>query len=150
MEEARTVIEDFYDGFPRIKDFLDALIEHARESGYSRTFLGRRRRARGITSGNSFERLAAERVAVNMPIQGTQADLIKHAMIGISKKFDELNLRSRMVLQVHDELVFEVHPDELDVVREIVVDEMANAVKFPGNVNLKVSVGIGSSWYETK
>mmetsp|Transcript_35239 Transcript_35239/g.139997 ORF Transcript_35239/g.139997 Transcript_35239/m.139997 type:complete len:86 (+) Transcript_35239:3648-3905(+) len=85
-----------------------------------------------------------------MPIQGTQADLIKQAMIDISEKFDELNLKSRMVLQVHDELVFEVHPDELDTVREIVVDEMANAVDFPGDVNLKVSIGIGSSWYETK
>uniref|UniRef100_A0A7S3EGX7 DNA-directed DNA polymerase n=1 Tax=Rhodosorus marinus TaxID=101924 RepID=A0A7S3EGX7_9RHOD len=150
MEDARRLIGDFYDSFPKIKQFLDSLIEHARESGYSRTFLGRRRRARGINSGNSFERQAAERVAVNMPIQGTQADLIKQAMIDISEKFDELNLKSRMVLQVHDELVFEVHPDELDTVREIVVDEMANAVDFPGDVNLKVSIGIGSSWYETK
>jgi len=125
---------------------MDEIIRIAREKGYVETLLGRRRYLNDINSRNSFVRGFAERNAINAPIQGTAADIIKIAMINIHRKLNEHNLHTQMILQVHDELVFDVYKPELEQVKEIAIWEMEKA--YPLNVPLVVDSGTGINWLD--
>ena len=144
--EAKQLIDGYFETYPQIKTYMDTCIEQAREQGYVQTLWGRKRYLPDINSGNSFVRGFAERNAINAPIQGSAADIIKVAMIAIDKAFAQEGLRSQMILQVHDELNFNVYPDELDRVKAIVCHEMQQAVKL--NVPLIADCGIGTNWLE--
>ncbi len=144
--EAQELIDTYNRGFPAVASFLVEQVEKAREQGYAETLLGRRRYLPDINARNRNVRSAAERVAVNMPIQGTQADMIKRAMISVDRKLTEGGYGTRMLLQVHDELVLEVPMDEVEAVRAMVVKEMSEAL--PLQVPIEVSTGIGSNWLE--
>lgn len=144
--EAREVIDSYFETYPGIKKYMDEQIESARENGYVETLMGRRRYLRDINSKNGVVRGQAERNAINMPIQGTAADIIKKAMIEVHEVFEAKNYQSKMVLQVHDELVFDAHRDELNEIRPIIVEKMQQAVKL--NVPLKVDVGTGENWLQ--
>ncbi len=144
--EAKELIDTYYKTYPKLRAYMDDQVAFARENGYVETVLGRRRYLKDINSSNAVVRGAAERNAVNAPIQGSAADIIKIAMINIHKKFKELNCKSKMLLQVHDELVFDIHNDELDDMKKLIQDEMQNAYKM--EVPLDVEVGIGQNWLE--
>lgn len=144
--EAKALIDNYYENYPKVKEFMDRQIEFARAKGYVETMFGRRRYIPDINSVNATVRGYAERNAINTPIQGSAADIIKIAMNDIQKEFDSQHLRSRMIMQVHDELNFDVFLDELDVVREIVKSKMESAVKL--QVPLIVDLGIGENWLE--
>ena len=144
--EAKELISSYFNTYPRVQQFIDQSIEKARSQGYILTEFGRRRYLPDITSRNAVVRGYAERNAVNAPIQGTAADIIKLAMIRIDQRFEREGIRSKMILQVHDELNFSVWPDELDRVRHIVVEEMENA--FAMQVPLVAEYGTGSNWLE--
>lgn len=143
-DEARTLMNDYFDRFGGVRDFLDGIVEEARTTGFTETMLGRRRYLPDLTSDNRQRREMAERMALNAPIQGTAADIIKIAMIEVDQRLSAQGLASRMILQVHDELVCEVAPGELDVVRELVTSCMSQAVEL--DVPLGVSVGVGATW----
>ena len=144
--EARELIDGYFASYPRIKAYMDASIQTATEQGYVETLFGRRMFLPDIRSRNAVVRGYAERGAINAPIQGTAADIIKIAMIGIRRRFRQEHLRSRMILQVHDELNFNVRKEELDVVRQIVREEMEGAAKL--SVPLTVDCGTGRNWLE--
>jgi DNA polymerase-1 len=144
--EAKQLIDGYFASYPQVRDYMDATIRQAQKTGYAETIFGRRRYLRDINSGNSMIRGMAERNAINAPIQGTAADIIKVAMIGINKIFKDKKLKTTMILQVHDELVFDVYKPELDEVRQIVVDEMQNATQL--SVPLIVECGTGTNWLE--
>ena len=144
--EARELIDGYFASYPRIKAYMDASIHTATEQGYVETLFGRRMFLPDIRSRNAVVRGYAERGAINAPIQGTAADIIKIAMIGIRRRFRQEHLRSRMILQVHDELNFNVRKEELDVVRRIVREEMEGAAKL--SVPLTVDCGVGRNWLE--
>jgi DNA polymerase-1 len=142
--EAKELIETYYATYPKLRAYMDDQVNFARENGYVETVLGRRRYLKDINSSNAVVRGAAERNAVNAPIQGSAADIIKIAMINIYKKFEELNCKSKMLLQVHDELVFDIHNDELEDMKKLIQEEMQNAYQM--TVPLDVEVGIGQNW----
>ncbi|MCD0463800.1 DNA polymerase I [Flavobacterium sp. ENC] len=144
--ESAALIEAYYKTYPRLKSYISDQIEFAREKGYVQTILGRRRYLKDINSANAVVRSAAERNAVNAPIQGSAADVIKIAMINIHKKLKEENWKSKMLLQVHDELVFDVHNDELEKIQPMIKHEMENAFKMA--VPLEVELGLGKDWLE--
>lgn len=144
--ESAALIEAYYKTYPRLKSYISEQIEFAREKGYVQTILGRRRYLKDINSANAVVRSAAERNAVNAPIQGSAADVIKIAMINIHKKLKEENWKSKMLLQVHDELVFDVHNDELEKIQPMIKHEMENAFKMA--VPLEVELGMGKDWLE--
>jgi len=144
--EARKLIADYNNSFPKIEQFMSKIVEFARANGYVETLLGRRRYIRDINSGNAMLRQSAERNAINAPIQGTAADVIKIAMIKIYKELKNRNLKTKMVLQVHDELVFDVPIEELDTITEIVHRLMNTALEML--VPLEVEVSFGKNWYE--
>jgi DNA polymerase I len=144
--DAKELIDSYFESFPGVKEFMDKSIEIARKQEYVETLLGRRRYLPDINSRNAVVRGYAERNAINAPIQGSAADIIKIAMIGIHNRFLEENLKSEMILQVHDELNFNVLKSELEEVKEIVITEMQNAISL--SVPLVVSSGIGSNWLE--
>jgi DNA polymerase-1 len=144
--ESAALIEAYYKTYPRLRSYINEQIEFAREKGYVQTILGRRRYLKDINSANAVVRSAAERNAVNAPIQGSAADVIKIAMININKKLREENWKSRMLLQVHDELVFDVHNDELEKIQPMIKHEMENA--FMMTVPLDVELGLGKDWLE--
>jgi DNA polymerase-1 len=125
---------------------MEDIIRVARDQGYVETLLGRRRYLNDINSHNSFVRGFAERNAINAPLQGTAADIIKIAMINIHRKLWDSNLHTRMILQVHDELVFDVYKPELEQVKEIIIQEMENA--YPLSIPLVVDTGTGTNWLE--
>ncbi|MDQ3051332.1 MAG: DNA polymerase I [Bacteroidota bacterium] len=145
-KEAATIIENYFKEFPTIKSYMDGSIEFARQHGYVETILGRRRYLRDINSANAVVRGFAERNAINAPIQGSAADMIKVAMINIHKEITRLNLRSKMILQVHDELVFDVHIDEVELLKPIVKEKMTNAITML--VPIEVEMGVGINWLE--
>ena len=145
-EESKQLIEGFFETFPKVKDYMDKAIEEAREKEYVETLFGRRRYLKDINSHNATVRGFAERNAINAPIQGTAADIIKVAMIRISQRFKAENIRSKMILQVHDELNFSVYPDEKEKVQQIVIEEMQNAIEM--KVPLIADCGFGSNWLE--
>ena len=144
--DARKLIDGYFATYPHIRDYLEKAVITAREQGYVTTKMGRRRYLPDINSRNAVVRGYAERNAVNAPIQGSAADIIKVAMVRIYNRMEELGLRSRMIMQVHDELIFNVCPDELDRMRTLVISEMENA--FHGAVPLTVSAGVASNWLE--
>jgi DNA polymerase-1 len=144
--EARQLIADYNNSFPKIEQFMNEIVEFARTNGYVETLLGRRRYIRDINSGNGMLRKAAERNAINAPIQGTAADVIKIAMIKIHKELKAGNLKTKMVLQVHDELVFDVPLEELDTIALIVPALMSSALEI--KVPLVADLSFGKNWYE--
>ena len=144
--EAKEIIDNYNAQFPGVKRLMDENIEFARKHGYTQTILGRKRYLKDINSANNTIRSAAERVAVNSPIQGSAADLIKVAMINIQNALKKSTLKSRMLLQVHDELVFDAHVDEVDTLKELVVSHMVDAIKM--RVPIEAEVGVGDNWLE--
>lgn len=145
-KEAANIIQQYFMKYPAIKEYMDGSIEKARERGYVETIMGRRRYLRDITSGNAVVRGFAERNAINAPIQGSAADMIKIAMINIHKEFTERGIKSKMLLQVHDELVFDAHKDEVEMIKPIIEEKMRNAI--PMSVPIEVGMGTGSNWLE--
>ena len=145
-KEAKQLIDDYFETFPKVYQYMEQAKESAREKGYAETMFGRRRYLPDIKSGNNTVRGFAERNAINAPIQGSEADIIKIAMLRIWQRFKDENLRSKMILQVHDELNFSVYPDEENKVKEIVVQEMENAVNL--SVPLTADSGLGDNWLE--
>ena len=145
--EAREIIERYFAQFPNIQQYMDDTVAGARERGYVETLRGRRRYLRDINSRNHAARAASERIAINAPIQGSAADMIKIAMLDIDRELHGNRLAARMILQVHDELVFEVPPGELEQVRGIVVRGMRDALPL-GRVPVVVEVGTGADWLE--
>lgn len=146
-KEATELIQSYFREFSGLKNYMDNTVNSAREYGYVKTLLGRRRNLRDINSRNALTASNAERIAINTPIQGTAADMIKIAMIDIHQAFKGQNLKSKMVLQVHDELVFDVYKPELEQVKLIVSDKMRNAI--PGlKVPILVEMGVGNNWLE--
>ncbi|PWA10179.1 DNA polymerase I [Flavobacterium laiguense] len=144
--ESAALIEAYYQTYPRLKSYIQEQVEFARENGYVQTILGRRRYLKDINSANAIVRGGAERNAVNAPIQGSAADVIKIAMINIHKKLTSENWKSKMLLQVHDELVFDVHNSELEKIQPMIKHEMENA--FIMTVPLEVELGMGKNWLE--
>jgi DNA polymerase-1 len=144
--ESKDLIDAYYKTYPALRQYMNNQIEFARENGYVQTISGRRRYLKDINSQNAVVRGAAERNAVNAPIQGSAADIIKIAMINIHKKLTEENWKSKMLLQVHDELVFDVHNTELERIKPIIKHEMENA--FVLDVPLEVEMGTGRNWLE--
>ena len=144
--EAKELIETYYETYPKLKNFMNEQIHFARENGYVQTVLGRRRYLNAINASNAIVRGAAERNAINAPIQGSAADIIKIAMINIYNKLEEGNYKSKMLLQVHDELVFDIHKPELEQLKPIIKSEMENAFKL--SVSLDVDLGLGDNWLE--
>ena len=144
--EAKELIEGYFQTYPQIKEFMDKSIEKARKNGYIETVFGRKRFLPDITSHNAVVRGYAERNAINAPIQGSAADIIKVAMVNIYHRFLEENLRSKMILQVHDELNFSVYPEEKEKVQQIVIEEMEKA--YAMQVPLRADCGWGKNWLE--
>ncbi|NAS10374.1 DNA polymerase I [Poritiphilus flavus] len=144
--EAKELIETYYKTYPKLRNYISEQIDFARDNGYVQTILGRRRYLKDINAGNQVVRGAAERNAVNAPIQGSAADIIKIAMINIHKRLEEGNYKTKMLLQVHDELVFDVYKPELEAIKELVKTEMENAYEL--SVPLDVDLGLGTNWLE--
>ena len=145
-DEARQLINGFFETFPQVHDYMEQAKQQAREKGYVTTLFGRRRYLPDINSRNGTVRGFAERNAINAPIQGTAADIIKVAMIHIYNRFQAEGIRSKMILQVHDELNFSVYPEEKERVEQIVLEEMQNA--FQMQVPLVADSGWGTNWLE--
>ena len=145
-EEAARFITDYFDKYPGIKQYLESTKEQARETGCVQTLLGRRRSILEINSSNRQVREAAERMAINMPVQGTSADIIKVAMINLYREMNQRQLKSKMVLQVHDELIFEVPEQELELMSQIVPEVMSTALEL--SVPIKVDIKTGNNWGE--
>jgi DNA polymerase I len=145
--EGQAIIDNYFEKYPGIKTYMDRTIAETRDRGYSTTLLGRRRYFPQITANNRQLQAAAERACINTPIQGTAADMMKLAMINVHKRMRQEGLRSLMMLQVHDELLFEVVDEERDVLRDLVIEEMVGALALEG-VPIVVDTGFGASWYE--
>jgi len=146
IPEARDLIDNYFNTYPGIRNFIDSTITNAKENGFVKTINGRKRKTRFLNSGNHQQIQAESRVIINMPIQGTAAELIKIAMRNIHEKIKTESLNSKMILQVHDELIFEYPENEYDKLYKIVVNEMENAMDL--KVPLKVDVGSGSHWFD--
>ena len=144
--EARGLMDEYFETFGGVRDYLAGVVDEARRSGFTETIMGRRRYLPDLTSDNRQRREMAERMALNAPIQGSAADLVKVAMIGVQSAVEEAGLASRMLLQVHDELVLEVADGEEAVLEELVRAQMGAAADL--TVDLEVSVGTGRSWHD--
>ncbi|MBQ5688853.1 MAG: DNA polymerase I, partial [Bacteroidales bacterium] len=144
--EASEIIKNYFKEYVGIQEYIDRQVDFAKQNGYVETMLGRRRYLRDINSGNSVVRNFAERNAINAPIQGSSADMIKIAMINIHQEMKAKELKSKMILQVHDELVFDVHKDELETLSEIIKDKMINAL--PLSIPIEVNLNTGNNWLE--
>lgn len=147
-KEAQEYIERYFESYPKIKEFLDGCVEKAKKDGYSVTMFGRRRPLPEISSSNFMQRSFGERIAMNAPIQGTAADIIKIAMNRVHRRLIDEGLKSRLLLQVHDELLIEVAPDEVDEVKKILDEEMKGAADL--SVELEIDTHTGKNWYEAK
>ena len=145
-DEAKMLIDGYYTTFPQVREYIDRSIAQAREKGYVTTVYGRRRMLPDINSRNAVVRGFSERNAINAPIQGTAADVIKLAMVRIYRRFQQEGIQSKMILQVHDELNFDVIPSELDRVQRIVIEEMEGV--YHGEVKLTASHGAASNWLD--
>ena len=144
--EAKELIDTYYETYPKLRAYMSEQVDFARDNGYVQTVLGRRRYLKDINSRNAIVRGAAERNAVNAPIQGSAADIIKIAMINIYNKLEAGNYKTKMLLQVHDELVFDVYKPELETIKTLVKSEMESAFKL--DVPLDVEVDTGLNWLE--
>ncbi|MCG8484689.1 MAG: DNA polymerase I [Clostridia bacterium] len=147
-KEAAQYIDEYFKKYSTVKDFMDKMIEMCKEKGYVTTIMNRKRHVPEITSRNYNIRSFGERLAMNTPIQGSAADLIKIAMIDVYNALKEKKVRSKLILQVHDELILNVHKDEIDMIKDILVEKMEKAYTL--SVPLKVDLNIGSNWYELK
>ena len=147
-KEAKEFIEKYYELYPGVKKYMDDIVEEAKEQGSVRTLFNRRRVIPELDSPQYTVRQMGERIALNTPIQGTSADIIKKAMVEIARKFQEEKIQTKMVLQVHDELIFDVIESEKEKVEEVVKDIMTHTIKL--SVPLKVSADYGINWYDTK
>lgn len=147
-KEASNFIEQYLNTYPEIKTYMDETIKKAHENKYVKTLFNRKRNIPELDNKNYMIRSGAERIALNTPIQGTSADIIKIAMVEASKKLKESNMKTKMILQVHDELIFDVFKDELDMVKEIVKETMEGVCKM--SVPLKVDIEVGTDWYDAK
>lgn len=145
-KEAAELIENYFKQYPKIRQYMTDTLDFARNNGYVQTIMGRRRYLKDITSRNFTVRGFAEREAINSPLQGSAADLIKLAMIDIDREFEKRKLKSRMTLQVHDELVFDAHRDEVEIIKPIIHDKMIHAIST--TVPLEVEIGMGENWLE--
>ena len=145
-KEAQEYIKSYFKTYPQIKNFLDELVEQAKTRGYAITMYNRRRPVPELSSTNFMQRQFGERVAMNSPIQGSAADIIKIAMINVNNRLKSENLKSRLLLQIHDELLIETHESEVDKVRKILINEMKNASNL--KVSLEVDANTGNDWYE--
>ncbi|HOM59379.1 MAG TPA: DNA polymerase, partial [Kiritimatiellia bacterium] len=145
-KQAAELIETYFTTYPGVKTYMDQAIAEARAKGYAQTLLGRRRFLRDINSRNATSRQSAERNAINTPVQGTAADLIKLAMVRVHRELAERGLKTRMVLQIHDELLFDAPRGEVETVRELVTQAMTTVWEI--GVPLEVSVGTGETWLE--
>ena len=139
-------IEKYFETYPNIKEYMDNSVANCKETGYVETLWGRRRYVPEINSNNYNVRQFGERVAMNAPIQGTAADIIKVAMINIEKELREKNYESKLILQVHDELVIEAKENELEEVKELLVRNMQDVIKL--SVELRADANIGKTWFE--
>ena len=146
VSEARGLMEEYFERFGHVRDYLRDIVDQARRTGFTETLLGRRRYLPDLTSSNRQRREMAERMALNAPIQGSAADIIKVAMLDVEAALTRAGMASRMLLQVHDELVFEVAPGETEALEALVRDKMGHAMDLA--VPLEVSVGTGRSWHE--
>ena len=145
-KEAKQIIDSYFEQYPTIKGYMDETVAKARENGYVETIMKRRRYLSDINSANAVVRGFAERNAVNAPIQGSAADVIKLAMIGVHGAMKEANLKSKMLLQVHDELVFDVHESETNLMKDLVKREMESAVEFI--VPIEVEMEVADNWLD--
>ena len=148
IKTAKKFLDNYLETFPGIKNYMDKIIKDAYEKGYVKTIMNRKRNIDELYNTNHMIKVQGERMALNTPIQGSSADILKKAMIDIYNEFNRLNLKSKMILQVHDELIFNVKNDELEKVKKIVINFMENAYKL--NVPLEVDVEIGKNWYDAK
>ena len=148
IKTAKKFLDNYLETFPGIKNYMDKIIKDAYEKGYVKTIMNRKRNIDELYNTNHMIKVQGERMALNTPIQGSSADILKKAMIDIYNEFNRLNLKSKMILQVHDELIFNVKNDELEKVKEIVINFMENTYKL--NVPLEVDVEIGKNWYDAK
>ena len=147
-KEAAQYIEKYFETYPKIKGYLDGLVAQGKEKGYVSTMFGRRRPIPELKSSNFMQRSFGERVAMNSPIQGTAADIIKIAMNRVHSRLVRENLSSRLVLQVHDELLIEAKKEELEQVSRILEEEMRGAAEL--SVPLEIDMSTGASWYDAK
>ncbi len=148
FNDAKKFIDKYLETFPGIKNYMNKVVEEAHKNGYVKTIMNRKRVIDELNNKNYMIKQSGERMAMNTPIQGTSADIIKKAMIELYNKFNSLNLRSKMILQIHDELVFDVVKEERDKVEEIVKNIMENTIKL--DVPLEVEISSGNNWYDTK
>lgn len=148
IKTAKKFLDDYLSVFPGIKNYMEETIKNAKEKGYVKTIMNRKRNIDELYNTNHMIKIQGERMALNTPVQGSSADILKKAMIDIYNEFNKLHLKSKMILQVHDELIFNVKNDEIEKVKEIVINCMENAYKL--NVPLKVDVEIGKNWYDAK
>ena len=144
--EAADIISSYFEKYPGVKKYMDSTIAFAKANGYVETIMGRRRYLNDINSGNATVRGFAERNAINAPIQGSSADMIKIAMISIYNEMVEKNLKTKMILQVHDELVFDVHREEVEIMKILIEKNMKQAMKL--SVPVEVDINIGENWLE--
>lgn len=147
-KEAAAYIKQYFGTYPKVKEYLDNLVTSAKEKGYVTTMFGRKRPIPELASSNFMQRAFGERIAMNSPIQGTAADIMKIAMIAVFRKLKEKNLKSKLILQIHDELVVETAKDEIEEVKTIITESMKNAASLA--VSLEVDLHTGSNWYEAK
>jgi len=147
-KEAADYIEQYFETYPGVKRFLDHMVEKAKEQGYVTTMYGRRRPIPELSSSNFMQRSFGERVAMNSPIQGTAADIMKIAMIRVWENLHKENLKSRLILQVHDELLIETYAGEEEQVRKILTKQMQQAASL--SVALEIDLHTGDNWYESK
>jgi DNA polymerase-1 len=146
--EAKEIIDNYKKQFANIQQYMDNTINFAREHGYVETLMGRKRWLRDINSSNFTVRGFAERNAINSPIQGTAADMIKLAMTRIHETFKQHKFKSRMILQVHDELIFDATRDEAEIIKPIILECMRSALPLPNGVPVEAEIGGGENWLE--
>jgi DNA polymerase-1 len=144
--ESKLIIENYYNSYPLLKEFMSNQINYARENGFVKTIVGRKRFLNDINSRNGMIRSSAERNAVNTPVQGSAADIIKISMIKIFNELNKNSMKTKLILQVHDELIFEAPVDEIDKAKKIIIENMENAYKL--EVPLTVDIGVGKNWLE--
>ena len=148
VKEAKEFIDNYFETYPGIKTYMDNCIKEAHEKGYVKTIMNRKRIIDELNNTNYMIRSMGERMALNTPIQGSSADILKKAMIDINEEFEKNNLKSTMLLQVHDELIFNVLNDELEIVKKLVKEKMENAYKL--SIPMEVDINIGNNWYDAK
>jgi DNA polymerase-1 len=146
--EAKDIIDNYKKQFPNIQKYMDDTINFAKENGYVETLMGRKRWLKDINSANFTVRGFAERNAINSPIQGTAADMIKLAMIKVHAAFKKQNFKSKMLLQVHDELVFDAHKEEIELIKPVILECMQTALALPNGVPTDAEIGMGTNWLE--